>query len=69
MAKVRIITLEKLEGDDKGVEKVRMYQKDGVTVQVAVGVPQRLPEDLFWVADRAKEVGDIRGWIEVEEKD
>ncbi len=68
MAKVRIITLEKLEGDDKGAEKVRVYQKDGVTVQVAVGIPQKLPEDLFWVAERAKEVGDIRSWIEIEEK-
>ncbi len=68
MAKVRIITLEKLEGDDKGVEKVRVYQKDGVTVQVAVGIPQKLPEELFWVAERAKEIGDIRSWIEIEEK-
>lgn len=68
MAKIRIITLEKLEGDDKGAEKVRVYQKDGVTVQVAVGIPQKLPEDLFWVAERAKEVGDIRSWIEIEEK-
>ena len=68
MAKVRIITLEKLEGDDKGAEKVRVYQKDGVTVQVAVGIPQKLPEELFWVAERAKEVGDIRSWIEIEEK-
>ena len=68
MAKVRIITLEKLEGDDKGAEKVRVYQKDGVTVQVAVGIPQKLPQELFWVAERAKEVGDIRSWIEIEEK-
>ena len=68
MAKVRIITLEKLEGDDKGAEKVRVYQKDGVTVQVAVGIPQKLPEELFWVAERAKEVGDIRSWIDIEEK-
>ena len=68
MAKVRIITIDKLEGDDKNVEKVRVYQKDGVTAQVAVGVPQKLPEDLFWVAERAKEVGDIRSWIEVDEK-
>lgn len=68
MAKVRVITIEKLEGDDKNVEKVRVYQKDGVTVQVAVGIPQKLPEDLFWVAERAKEVGDIRSWIEVDEK-
>lgn len=68
MAKVRIITLEKLEGDDKGAEKVRVYQKDGVTVQVAVGIPQKLPPELFWVAERAKEVGDIRSWIEVDEK-
>lgn len=68
MAKVRIITLEKLEGDDKGAEKVRVYQKDGVTVQVAVGIPQKLPQELFWVAERAKEVGDIRSWIEIDEK-
>ena len=68
MAKVRIITLEKLEGDDKGAEKVRVYQKDGVTVQVAVGIPQKLSQELFWVAERAKEVGDIRSWIEIEEK-
>lgn len=68
MAKVRIITLEKLEGDDKGAEKVRVYQKDGVTVQVAVGIPQKLPQELFWVAERAKEIGDIRSWIEIEEK-
>lgn len=67
MAKVRIITLGKLEGDDDNVEKVRLYQKDGITVQVAVGVPQKLPESLFWVADRAKEIGDITSWIEVNE--
>lgn len=66
MAKERIITISKMEGDEKGTEKVRTYQKDGVTVQVAVGVPQRLPEDLFWVADLAKEIGDINDFIEID---
>ena len=46
MAKERIITISKMEGDEKGAEKVRTYQKDGLTVKVAVGVPQRLQEEL-----------------------
>ena len=66
MAKERIITISKMEGDEKGTEKVRTYQTDGVTVQVAVGVPQRLPEELFWVADLAKEIGDINDFIEID---
>ena len=66
MAKERIITISKMEGDEKGTEKVRTYQNDGVTVQVAVGVPQRLPEELFWVADLAKEIGDINDFIEID---
>lgn len=66
--KVRIITIGKLEGDTNGSEKVRVYQKDGTTVQLAVGVPQKLPPELFWVAERAKEIGDIESWIDVDER-
>lgn len=38
------------------VEQFRYYQKDGVTVAVAIGKIQEVPE---WVAKIAKEVGDI----------
>ena len=37
-------------------EQFRYYQKDGVTVAVAIGKTQIVPR---WVADIAKEVGDI----------
>ena len=38
------------------VEQFRYYQKDGVTVAVAIGKIQEVPE---WVGKLAKEVGDI----------
>ena len=38
------------------VEQYRVYQKDGVTVNVAIGKLQEVP---LWVAEIAKEVGDI----------
>ncbi len=44
-------------------EQFRYYQKDGVTVAVALGIKQEVPD---WVAFRAKEIGDIDDYIEVE---
>ena len=38
------------------VEQFRYYQKDGVTVAVAIGKIQEVPE---WVGKIAKEVGDV----------
>lgn len=37
-------------------EQFKVYQKDGVTVQVAIGKKQEVP---VWVAELAKKVGDI----------
>ena len=44
-------------------EQFRYYQRDGVTVRVAIGEQQEVPE---WVAKRAKEVGDIANYIVTE---
>ena len=44
-------------------EQFNYYQLDGQTVRVAIGVKQEVPE---WVAKRAKEIGDITDYIEVE---
>ena len=43
-------------------EQFRYYQRDGETVQVAIGIKQEVPE---WVAKRAKEIGDINDYIEI----
>lgn len=44
-------------------EQFVYYQLDGQTIRVAVGVKQEVPE---WVAKRAKEIGDITDYIEVD---
>lgn len=44
-------------------EQFRYYQLDGQTVQVAIGKQQEVP---YWVAKRAKEIGDISEYIEID---
>lgn len=44
-------------------EQYKEYQNDGITVKVAIGVKQEVPE---WVAKRAKEIGDVADYIEIE---
>lgn len=46
--------------NNKKKEQFKVYQKDGETVQVAIGIQQEVPE---WVAKRAKEIGDINDYI------
>lgn len=41
-------------------EQFKVYQKDGVTVQVAIGQKQEVP---LWVAELAKRVGDIADYF------
>lgn len=65
--KIRIITVEKLEGDIEGKEKTRRYQRDGQTILVPVGIQTKLTPEFFWVADLAKSIGDIKDFIEIEE--
>lgn len=43
-------------------EQFKFYQKDGVTVQVAIGLMAEVP---LWVAVRAKEIGDIADYKEI----
>lgn len=42
-------------------EQYKIYQRDGITVQVAIGVKQEVPE---WVAKRAVKIGDVSDYIE-----
>ena len=44
-------------------EQFKVYQKDGETIQVPIGMNVEVPE---WVAVRAKEVGDVPDYTEVE---
>ena len=44
-------------------EQFTYFQKDGVTVQVAIGQRQEVPD---WVALRAKEIGLIADYFEVD---
>lgn len=37
-------------------EQFKFYQQDGLTIQVAIGKMAEVP---LWVAERAKEIGDI----------
>ena len=53
---VRIFIPKDSNPENAKVEQFRYYQKDGVTVAVAIGKTQTVPE---WVAKIAKEVGDI----------
>lgn len=40
-------------------EQYKLYQKDGVTVQVAIGLMAEVP---LWVAEIAKDIGDIKDY-------
>lgn len=42
-----------------GKEQFKLYQRDGVTFQVAIGMMAEVP---LWVAERAKEIGDIKDY-------
>lgn len=44
-------------------EQFKVYQKDGQTVRVAIGVQQEVPE---WLAKRAKEIGDVSDFIVID---
>ena len=44
-------------------EQFKIYQRDGQTYRVAIGVQCEVPE---WLAKRAKEIGDVSDYIEVE---
>lgn len=44
---------------NEGLEQFKYYQRDGVTVQVAIGLVATVP---LWVAERAKEIGDIKDY-------
>lgn len=59
--KFYIIIPKDTVGKNSEKEQFRLFQRDGETVQVAIGVKQEVPE---WVAIRAKEVGDITDYIE-----
>ena len=65
--KIRIITVEKLEGDIEGKEKTRRYQRDGQTILVPVGIQTKLSTEFFWITKLAKSIGDIKDLIEIEE--
>lgn len=64
MKKYYIIINKDSDQDNAKKEQFRDYQRDGETVMVAIGVKQEVPE---WVAKRAKEVGDIDDYFEVDE--
>ena len=53
---VKIYIAKDSNQENAKVEQFRYYQKDGVTVAVAIGKMQEVPE---WVGKIAKEVGDI----------
>lgn len=58
---VRILIAKSNDPDLSKVAQFKVYQKDGVTVQVAIGKTQEVP---LWVAQLAKEVGDIDDYFE-----
>ena len=47
---------------NKGKEQVKQFQRDGVTVEVAIGQKVTVP---LWVAVRAKEIGYISDYFEI----
>lgn len=63
MKKFYMIIPKDSNKDNAKKEQFRYYQKDGETVQVAIGRQQEVPE---WVAVRAKEIGDIDDYTVVE---
>lgn len=59
MEKKGLVTILIAKSNDPELAKIsqyRYYQKDGQTVAVAIGRKQEVP---LWVAEIAKEVGDI----------
>ncbi len=62
--KYYIIINKDSDQDNAKKEQFRDYQRDGETVMVAIGVKQEVPQ---WVAERAKEVGDVEDYFVVEE--
>lgn len=44
-------------------DQFHYYQLDGETIAVAVGVKQLVP---LWVGKRAKEIGEVADYIEVD---
>ena len=44
-------------------EQFKVYQLDGQTFRVAIGVSCEVPE---WLAKRAKEVGDVDDYTEID---
>ena len=57
------VIIENKDGKYANSEQFTYYQHNGETVQVAIGVKQEVPE---WVAKRAKEIGDVTDYIEIE---
>ena len=47
---------------NKGKEQYKIFQRNGVTVQVPIGMYVDVPD---WVAIRAKEIGVISDYIEL----
>lgn len=52
-----VITPDK---NNEGKEQFKTYQRDGHTVEVAIGVAVVVP---LWVAEIAKDVGDISDYV------
>lgn len=63
MKKYYIIIPADSNKENAKLEQFSYYQRDGETIRVAIGVKQEVPE---WVAKRAKEIGEITDYIEVE---
>lgn len=51
-----VISVDELNKDK---EQFKIYQRDGETIQVAIGKVATVP---LWVAERAKEIGDIEDY-------
>ena len=41
-------------------EQFKLYQRDGVTIEVPIGMNVEVP---MWLAERAKEIGDITDYF------
>ena len=48
--------------NNRGKEQYKVFQRDGKTIQVAIGMYVDVPE---WLAVRAKEIGLITDYIEL----
>lgn len=60
MAKKKYFLLIPKDKDNVDAEQFKVYQKDGETVRVAIGVQQEVPQ---WVAERAVVAGDVENYI------